>query len=109
MKRHLYAEVASGGLIPSRLLGLAYYVYDRDAAVYLVMPLNQIVRWARSLYWFIRFPDPSAWDNRYATIRTDALGKAYQRGYDAGHRAGFVEGEQAMLGTIREQVRGAFA
>ena len=87
MKTWFWAEVPAMGLIPHKWLGLAWRRYDRDTGIYVVMPLNRLLRLAVNWWYWLRFPAPSEWDKRALALAA--------RHYDDGFRSG------ADLGQMR--------
>lgn len=91
MKRSwFYAEIDNGSIIPHMWLGRAWYNYTRDSSVYLPIPLNRIARALRELYFTLRHPEPSAWEEaQYAVIervRSRAYWEGHEDGFDLGRK-----------------------
>lgn len=89
-------DIRAYGPVP-RLWGLAYRKYNSDAGVYYIVPLNWIVRWARSAWIAVKFPGRDTWIEKREIA-------AYQHGFDVGVRAGKLQGEQ----DERARLRGEF-
>lgn len=56
-RRHQGYEVPKG-------YGMAWRMYERDASVFMLVPLNWLARRLRHYYLTIRFPEPDQWEDR---------------------------------------------
>lgn len=69
----LFCEVADGGLIPGKHLGMYRRNYDRATSYFMLMPLNVPARWAYNAWMWCRF-----------AFSPDVASETFERGYDKG-------------------------
>jgi len=70
--------------LPSDLYGRAYSEPWFDSHVYVLIPFNWPVRWARSLWLTFRFPGYSRYEKRIQSKMERIRKEAYKRGHQDG-------------------------
>ena len=91
-------EVAEGERLPWGY-GVSYPLVTKPAWVIYPVPLNLLVRWARSFYFML------ACSTRM-TMELQAYRLGYSNGYNAGIREGRKQGKKDAVDFIREVVKG---
>ena len=88
----LIAKVGEGECIPKGY-GLAWREFDRVESIFLPVPFNIIVSFARSVYWHMVMAFyPSKIDEIASKSRGDGFELGHKVGYEMGRKAGELEG-----------------
>lgn len=75
----IFCEVAEGGLIPGKHLGLYRHNYDRATSYFMLMPFNRLARLGYDVWMWCRFAcSPS--------LAGSLIAKGYDRGYNAARK-----------------------
>lgn len=96
MKLRLLYTVKDNERMPHALLGLAWYNFDRQVAVCMVVPFNLIARWARNAWIGLRWSRSKGYVERQVELAVHAkdqmwhgiVSSAEQRAYERGIRQG---------------------
>lgn len=116
LKSRLVCETRAGETLPYPWLGVAWFTFERDVAVCMIVPLNRIARWLRSTWLSLRFPRGRDYVERsvesalhasqcqWLTIMEGVELRGYQRGVREGQQK-LKESIIAELNAQREQVR----
>ncbi len=78
-------RIGEAGLLPVGY-GIAWRCEDRLQSVCLPVPINWIARWLRQVWIFLRFPEWSAWEEKWTIRILDVKSEAYGRGFNEGYR-----------------------
>lgn len=95
-KLFLDIQIYQGDAIP-HWYGVAYYDFARDTAVCYPFGVHLLVRWARSVYWWLVWKRPSRVESELMKAYKYGREYANDEAYEAGYRQGLQDGREASL------------